>query len=96
MNAAEDKAQELLKDFGVFGPPIPVEALAQHVGAEVRYRRFDNDVSGVLLREGDSKFIGVNVEHPKTRKRFTIAHEIGHLLLHPGDRVRSWNTCRHE
>jgi len=26
--------------------------------------------------------IGVNKTHPKPRKRFTIAHEVGHFLLH--------------
>ena len=26
--------------------------------------------------------IGVNATHPKTRQRFTMAHELGHLLLH--------------
>jgi len=26
--------------------------------------------------------IGVNSEHSRTRQRFTIAHELGHLLLH--------------
>jgi Zn-dependent peptidase ImmA (M78 family) len=36
----------------------------------------------VHRRPDGSGVIGVNSEHPKTRQRFTIAHEIGHLLLH--------------
>lgn len=42
------------------------------------------DVAGVLYRQGDHKVIAVNQMHPLTRRRFTIAHEIGHLVLHRG------------
>jgi Zn-dependent peptidase ImmA (M78 family) len=35
----------------------------------------------MLAREGENFIIGVNTLHPKTRQRFTIAHEIGHLEL---------------
>ena len=31
---------------------------------------------------GGSLVIGVNSSHPETRQRFTIAHELGHVLLH--------------
>src|SRR3954470_4270018 len=31
--------------------------------------------------------IGINSSHPETRKRFTIAHEMGHLVLHQLDQV---------
>ena len=48
-------------------------------------RRFeDADVSGILFRDGDHHVIGVNSAHPPVRRRFTIAHELGHRALHPG------------
>jgi Zn-dependent peptidase ImmA (M78 family) len=37
-----------------------------------------------FYREGERVVIGVNSVHAKTRQRFSIAHEIGHLLLHKG------------
>lgn len=85
--AAEERAQRLLKETGSASTlPIPVEAVARGVGAQVRYRPFEvEDVSGMLLREeGASPVIGVNSANSKQRQRFTVAHELGHLLLHEG------------
>ncbi|WP_308101716.1 ImmA/IrrE family metallo-endopeptidase [Streptomyces sp. S07_1.15] len=48
----------------------------------------DGDVSGMLLRQdGRTPIVGVNDAHSAHRQRFTIAHELGHLLLHPGREV---------
>jgi Zn-dependent peptidase ImmA (M78 family) len=41
----------------------------------------------MLYRDGDIQIIGVNSLHHPHRKRFTIAHEIGHLILHKGRAV---------
>lgn len=41
-------------------------------------------ISGVLIVTDDYIAIGVNKNHPKTRQRFTIAHELGHFLLGHG------------
>ena len=34
------------------------------------------------IARGDKAIIGINSAHPNTRQRFSIAHEIGHLILH--------------
>jgi Zn-dependent peptidase ImmA (M78 family) len=47
------------------------------------------------VREGDKAILGVNRSHHLNRQRFTIAHEIGHYLLHEGDRIfvdRTYNV----
>jgi Zn-dependent peptidase ImmA (M78 family) len=62
--------------------PIPVERLAKSLGAEVRYQSLKGDLSGFLYRDGKRVVIGVNSHHPTTRQHFTVAHELGHLLLH--------------
>lgn len=72
---------------GLDAPPVDVEALAESIGAEVRRFKLDPDVSGVLYREDDRKVIVVNTAHSQARRRFTIAHELGHLLLHAGEPV---------
>jgi Zn-dependent peptidase ImmA (M78 family) len=82
--SVQKAAEELLQEHGVTSAPVPVEALARRRGAEVRYTIFDGDISGLLLRQGDDRIIGVHARHPATRQRFTIAHELGHLELHPG------------
>lgn len=39
----------------------------------------------MLVRNGNRAIIGVNWDHHPNRQRFTIAHEIGHLILHQGE-----------
>lgn len=50
-----------------------------------------SDIAGVLiLHVGAAPMIVVNGQHTEPRKRFTIAHQLGHLLLQhrfPGTRV---------
>jgi Zn-dependent peptidase ImmA (M78 family)/DNA-binding XRE family transcriptional regulator len=74
-------AQELLAQSGVTTPPIPVEKLARRCGINVKDAPFGNEISGVLLELDSGPVIGFNAEHPSTRQRFTIAHELGHFLL---------------
>jgi Zn-dependent peptidase ImmA (M78 family) len=79
---ARKRAADLIRTAGVKRPPVPIEALAAKVGAIVRYEPFAGKVSGLIHRSEEAAVIGVNSLHPKTRRRFTIAHELGHLLLH--------------
>ena len=74
----------MLREAGIVAPPVPVEQLAERMGALVRYAVFDGQMSGLLHRSGDGNraVIGVNSRHPIVRQRFSIAHELGHLVLH--------------
>jgi Zn-dependent peptidase ImmA (M78 family) len=80
----EHKASELLAKHRVAGPPVSVERVAQGEGARIARRPFDDDdLSGMLYREPRGPaVIAVNSRNAPTRQRFTIAHEIAHLLLH--------------
>jgi Zn-dependent peptidase ImmA (M78 family) len=80
--SASEAAKALLDEAKVSKPPVPVERLARLRGARVRYEPLEGELSGMLFREGDRAIIGVNSLHPKSRQRFTIAHELGHLELH--------------
>jgi Zn-dependent peptidase ImmA (M78 family) len=42
----------------------------------------DDDVSGFYQNQSGREIIGVNSLHPPVRQRFTIAHELGHAVLH--------------
>lgn len=79
---ARRKAAELVQRGNIWKPPVPVEKLADLVGATVRYEPYDGTLSGLLHRSADGSIIGVNSLHPTVRQRFSIAHELGHLLLH--------------
>ncbi|MFH8564627.1 ImmA/IrrE family metallo-endopeptidase [Streptomyces sp. NPDC017988] len=85
----ETLASQLLAEGGISSPPVDVEWLATSRGALVSRSSFkDGDVSGMLVRrDGQAPVIGVNDAHSELRQRFTIAHELGHLLLHPGREI---------
>jgi Zn-dependent peptidase ImmA (M78 family) len=92
----EQLVQEVLAKYHVKEPPVPVDDLAHKLGLEIESRRFaDEEFSGILIREGSSAIVGVNASHTPTRQRFSIAHEIGHYLLHEGNRIfidRTYNV----
>lgn len=77
--------RELLEKEGVKSPPIPVEKIAESLGARLAYepsREGEEEVYGMLYRDEGQPVIGVNSTNHIYRQRFTIAHEIGHLLFH--------------
>jgi len=81
-------AERVLEQFQIRKHPVPVEQIAQKLGARVVFEAFDSrdNLSGVLLKENGNVTIAVNSSDPSTRQRFTIAHECGHLVLkHKGD-----------
>ena len=85
---ARRKARNLLQEANINRPPVPVERLAAQCGATLRYEPFEGDLSGMMYSKTDrSAIIGVNSSQSTARQRFTIAHEIGHLLLHKGEDV---------
>lgn len=84
---AEKRAAALLKDSGVTELPVPVEQIARRLGAQITYESFEGEISGMLYRDRGTTVIGVNSRHAPTRQRFTVAHEIGHFLIHKGQPV---------
>lgn len=67
--------------------PVPVVALANALGAKVYgVEDWGDDLSGMLRKRkrwsGTRYEISVNLNHHPNRQRFTIAHEIAHIILH--------------
>ena len=63
--------------------PVDVEGLARALGIMVRENFLPDDLSGMIEpSEKGAYVITVNASHASTRKRFTIAHELGHFLMH--------------
>ena len=81
-------AEKLLEQCNVDRHPVPVEKIAENLGAQITYQPFDrkDNLSGVLFKEEGKVTIAVNSKDSPQRQRFTIAHECGHLALkHRGD-----------
>lgn len=75
-------ARQLLARLGIKTAPIPVEKIAKLLGAVVRFSPLDEELSGMIYIKSGVPVIGVNALHHPNRQRFTIAHEIGHLVMH--------------
>lgn len=65
-------------------PPVDVEAIADALGVRIELGSFPprDGVSGCIVRTPTGTVIGVNQDDPLVRRRFTIAHELGHYILH--------------
>jgi len=63
--------------------PLDVEDLASRLDITINLRSLENDLSGILYKDDADKWIiEVNQLHHKNRRRYTIAHELGHYILH--------------
>jgi Zn-dependent peptidase ImmA (M78 family) len=82
----EKHVNELLEINRIIEPPINVEMIASNLSITVTKHPYDSkeNLSGMLIRDGDNVIIGVNESNSTERQRFSIAHEIGHYLLHEG------------
>ena len=78
----EREAKRILDRFEVIHPPVNVESIARGLGLWVVYKEMELRTSGMLVRRGRQATIGVNQAHHIHRQRFTIAHELGHHLMH--------------
>lgn len=81
-------ARSLLAKLEIQAPPVPVRNLARSCGARVvLVPGNEADIDGFLYQKDDEVVIGVNRDQAPVRQRFTIAHELGHLLLHEHSQV---------
>lgn len=82
LEEARESARALVNKLGLKAPPVPVEKLAKAMGARVEYTPFDDELSGMAFIRDGKPVIGVNSNHHPNRQRFTIAHELAHVVLH--------------
>lgn len=79
----EEQANNMLASCDAAKIPTDLEKVVSSCGLNIMTADLNDSLSGALLR--DEKIVVVNRNHPPVRKRFTIAHEIGHHVLH-GDK----------
>jgi Zn-dependent peptidase ImmA (M78 family) len=77
----ERKARDLIARTGLV-IPFDVEAAAESLNLSVVQQDFESSVSAMLVVKDGHGVIGVNTNHHPNRRRFSVAHEIGHYLLH--------------
>lgn len=87
---ALQNAQKLLREYEINECPVPIEKIIRKKGIIlVDDIPFDDHISGFikLRNKAGQPVIAVNSTHPVERKRFTMAHELGHFLMHTIDPV---------
>lgn len=76
--------EKILQDFGIERPDeIDLEAIAWELGARIKFRELHSCEARIVGR-GDRSIISVDDRAPPRRKRFSIAHELGHWHHHRG------------
>jgi len=85
-NIAIKQAKKLLAKYGKPGKATDVEYIAKKLKIKIVPFPFSDDgISGVFFKKGKQLLLGVRSDDSEHRKRFTIAHEIGHYILHAED-----------
>lgn len=80
INARIDEFQSSLP-----GGYVDVIGLAESFGLKVYRSNLSIEISGAIYKDGNDYVICSNKQEPKTRRRFTYAHEFAHYLLHRDD-----------
>lgn len=92
MKHAHQMALRTLAEYGSNAVPVDLHAICQRIGLEVEYSDNINmrlnstdEISGALCYTDHYTAIINNAQHPN-RKRFTLAHEMGHFVLNHGEK----------
>lgn len=81
----KDLLDSLEKNGFAISAPIDVDRIAEILGVSIEYYyNSDGDDVGSITRRGNEATIKINKSQNgyEPRKRFTLAHEIGHLCKH--------------
>lgn len=91
-NKIVEKAMKICELRNINTYPVPIVELCNYYGIKVFKEYLKNDVSGFIVVQkenykdyGTNKVIVVNSLDTAARQRFTIAHELGHYILHKGN-----------
>jgi Zn-dependent peptidase ImmA (M78 family) len=74
--------ENIFKQYNVNKVPVPVEKIALKMNLAITPTDLGPGVSGALIVNDGKATIGINENDPNERRRYTIAHEIGHYILH--------------
>lgn len=86
------RAEDFCKENGITEYPVEIVRVCNENGLKVFEEYLDNNVSGLIVvdekkwdKYGSNQFISVNLADSAVRRRFTIAHELAHFVLHKKD-----------
>lgn len=75
-------AQKVLKECGVSAPPVDLKKIVEAKGYEyMEVDTFPDEVSALFIAKDGKNYAFVNSRHHPNRRRFSLAHELGHIIL---------------
>lgn len=82
-DVVDKKLNELIELFPkLVKPPVNLKNIMSSLSIKFEEKDYEGQLSGAAIFNGNEMIVTVSSKEPESRKRFTIAHEIGHLLLH--------------
>jgi len=75
-------AEDILIEYDIETPIQDIDSIVESLGGTIQTELFFSD--GAVMKDGNGFKIIVSPFQDERRRRFTIAHELGHLFLHMG------------
>ena len=86
---ARNTARKLLKDANINSYPVLLREVSKNIPElHIDGQELEDGISGLQASYKGSSFIRYNTRQSLKRNRFTVAHELGHLIL--------GHTARHD
>lgn len=79
---AESAARALLRRHRIDSVPVDLRVICRGEGLTCVEKELDDELSGMSFVKNDIRYVIVNSAHHVNRRRFTMAHEIGHHIMH--------------
>ena len=77
-----EMASKVLAECGIAEPPIDLKRIVEVKGfVYMEVDTFPDDVSALFIEKGGQNYAMVNSKHHPNRRRFSLAHELGHIIL---------------
>ena len=77
-----EKARKILKAAGQIVVPVDLEKVCVFLGFHyIEVKNFPASLSALCIEQESKKYAAVNASHHLHRKRFSLAHELGHSVL---------------
>lgn len=81
----KDLARKILKDSNVASPPVDLYKIINNLNRSYNIKlmpyHFRKNIDGINFNDDGTMVLAYNDTKHKHRQRFTIAHELGHILL---------------
>lgn len=81
LHQVRQRARALVAHYDVAAPPVPVEDIIDGEGLRILRFHWGRDfrLDGLLVH--NEQAIALNLDKPRLRQRFSLAHELGHYVL---------------